>query len=146
MFRPNTQLLTSDLNSDLKTTSWKDVLLNDKIKYADVEAPIRTHLEFKISEQGLKSFSSMFVGELINYEDALNFQSKLNSHMGGELVLLKGIGGLDVQHVFKEEEEWCKAVFQEVRRWSPYEVSKEWLAWIRCSRMPVQAWTKDFFN
>ncbi|CAL0330904.1 unnamed protein product [Lupinus luteus] len=97
----------------------------------------------------------MFVGEIRNCEDDINVSSLLASRgllsiqlipMGSKTVLLKGEEGVDVKDYIKQEEIWCKNLFKEIRRWSPGELAMDRTIWVRCSGIPMQAWTVEFFK
>ncbi|OIV93204.1 hypothetical protein TanjilG_24419 [Lupinus angustifolius] len=64
--------------------------------------------------------------------------------MGGKLFLFKG--EVDVEKRFDMEEDWCKYFFSSIRRWNPKEGAKERMIWVRCIRVPIHAWTVEFFR
>ncbi|XP_057443861.1 uncharacterized protein LOC130736017 [Lotus japonicus] len=64
-------------------------------------------------------------------------------YLGDDLVLLSGPEGVDLEQALAGAKEWIEEVFQVVYTWSPAVVLDHRLAWVRCSGLPINMWTRN---
>lgn len=57
------------------------------------------------------------------------------------MVLIKLAEGEDFLEVVKDYEDLLETWFDDIRQWSPSEVTREREAWIRCQGVPLHAWS-----
>ncbi|XP_057452544.1 uncharacterized protein LOC130744369 [Lotus japonicus] len=64
-------------------------------------------------------------------------------YLGNDQVLLSGPEGVVLEEVLAGAKDWIEEVFQVVYTWSTSLVADHRLAWVRCSGLPINMWTRD---
>ncbi|XP_058740938.1 uncharacterized protein LOC131613268 [Vicia villosa] len=112
-------------------------------------------LEFTPDNDILNSLSKAYVGEVGDPASTLNMQAQFYAEgffsikctsIGANLCLLEDENEGVLKEMVEGGSAWLGQWFKEVRAWSPREVDKERVAWVRVFGVPCQAWTYSFFN
>lgn len=113
------------------------------------------NLSFSVDKEVIQNLSNAYVGHVSKPGDTYVVQKKFHMEgyfnikatpLGANLVLLEPNDGVDVAKVVEEAKGWVEDWFDEIKAWSPMEIDKERLVWVKCFGIPYHAWSDNFFN
>lgn len=110
---------------------------------------------FTVKEDDMKWLEQFYVG-LVNSPNNSHFvQERLIVEgiktvevlpMGRNMILLKPEDGENVEELVKETKDIMENIFHQITPWSPTELPRERYMWVRCTKVPMQAWRQEFFE
>lgn len=66
--------------------------------------------------------------------------------LGANKVLMEEVEEGIIHALIADASGWVYEMFDDIRRWSLYEVDNEQVVWVRCHGIPAYAWDYDFFR
>jgi hypothetical protein len=115
----------------------------------------RTILSYEAEKQVLQKLKKAFVGEVKQPGMTYNVQNEFHMQgyfgvkvtpLGSTLTLLEEQEEGEVQALMVDAKEWLDQWFQEIHPWSPKEIDRDRIVWLRVYCIPVHAWNDQFFT
>ncbi|MCH88317.1 RNA recognition motif, partial [Trifolium medium] len=111
-------------------------------------------LSYEAEKEDLLRLNKSFIGEVVQPGMTYNIQDTFHSQgyfgvkvtpLGSNLTLLEGQEDGEVEALMKEAKSWMDQWFKDIRHWSPKEIDRERIVWLRLYGVPAHAWNDLFF-
>jgi hypothetical protein len=115
----------------------------------------RVLMSFEAEKEVVDRFKKAFVGEVIQPGMSYNIQNAFHRQgyfgvkitpLGANLTLLEGQEEGEVQALLDDAKGWLDQWFKDIRPWSPKEIDRDRIIWLRVFGIPPHAWNDLFFT